>query len=386
MASSGCSPRWMRWEQQKNGWCDYDSETTEWLEAVFCEGRPEVCLSDGHRVDLKEMSDTSTSENAVRWVRRLDYAPTSITWQWRAMTGWIPFTLDVGRHLEAARSKGYLETAFVLDGCGRYTVDFVDMRQRNTTSGFERDLRRIVPPTVAATPAAAVAEKIECTNACVAEKLVCSICLVGFGFPENLGYRLNKCRRGNSALTHAFHAKCIDKWFETGRGQCPVCKANIMVNTGTQPIDGTMSDHIEPWALPGFPSTSNTRVISYVFQDGVQGVEHPHPGQPYAGTWRTAYLPTPEADRHFRLLQIAFRRRLVFRVGRSLSTGRDNCVVWAGIHHKTNRHMGEFGYPDETYLSVLLDELRNNGVVDDDDDDDDGADRRLSRGEEVMMP
>lgn len=356
----------MRWLE--NAWCDYDPVTSEYLELSFDEGRLEVHLNDGMRAILSEMKEVSDDGKVVCWMRRLDYAPTAISWQWRDLSGWIPFTLDVGRHLEAARSRGYDSTAFVLDGFGRYCIDFVAMRQRNTTTGFERDLQRIEPSHPMAA-AAAVAEKIECTEACELQKKVCSICLVGFSVSRNnLGYRLRKCR--GKALTHAFHERCIDKWFETGRGQCPVCKANIMVNTGTQPVDGIMTDHVEPSPLPGFPTTSRTRVISYVFQDGLQGSEHPHPGQSYAGTWRTAFLPTPEADRHFRLLKVAFRRRLVFRVGRSLSTGRDNCVVWAGIHHKTNRHSGEFGYPDDTYLNLLLEELHNNGVSEEDDDGD----------------
>lgn len=53
-----------------------------------------------------------------------------------------------------------------------------------------------------------------------------------------------------------------------------------------------------------------------------------------------------------KLLEEAFNRKLIFTVGRSVTTGRDNQVVWNGIHHKTNLSGGSayFGYPDETYF------------------------------------
>ena len=42
--------------------------------------------------------------------------------------------------------------------------------------------------------------------------------------------------------------------------------------------------------LPGFKQC-NTICITYYFPDGVQGPEHPNPGQRYTGTQRVAYLP-----------------------------------------------------------------------------------------------
>ncbi len=116
---------------------------------------------------------------------------------------------------------------------------------------------------------------------------------------------------------------------------------------------------------------------------------------------RTAYLPdNPDGRQILKLFQTAWERKLLFTVGRSVTTGRDNTVnisqsfiihqhithslthatqtnkqtcnwqetyflscscvcvcvgqvVWAGIHHKTCTHGGatNFGYPDETYFS-----------------------------------
>lgn len=59
-----------------------------------------------------------------------------------------------------------------------------------------------------------------------------------------------------------------------------------------------------------------TIVISYHFPSGRQGPRHPHPGHPYSGTSRTAYLPdTPQGRRALRLLHKAFRCRVTFTVG-----------------------------------------------------------------------
>eukprot|EP00918_Siedleckia_nematoides_P034426 GHVU01074895.1.p3 GENE.GHVU01074895.1~~GHVU01074895.1.p3 ORF type:complete len:111 (-),score=11.06 GHVU01074895.1:1141-1473(-) len=54
----------------------------------------------------------------------------------------------------------------------------------------------------------------------------------------------------------------------------------------------------------------------------------------------------------------------MFCIGRSLTTGHDDVVVWNGIHHKTSLYGGPafHGYPDESYLDRLLEELHHKGV------------------------
>ena len=61
----------------------------------------------------------------------------------------------------------------------------------------------------------------------------------------------------------------------------------------------------------------------------------------------------------------AFDRKLIFTVGRSVTTGHDNRVVWNGIHHKTNLSGGSayFGYPDDTYFDRVKLEMAAKGVV-----------------------
>jgi deltex-like protein len=59
------------------------------------------------------------------------------------------------------------------------------------------------------------------------------------------------------------------------------------------------------------------------------------------------------------LLVVAFERRLTFTVGFSVVRGKDNCIVWNGVHHKTNTSGGatHYGYPDVSYFNRLKQEL-----------------------------
>jgi deltex-like protein len=71
------------------------------------------------------------------------------------------------------------------------------------------------------------------------------------------------------------------------------------------------------------------------------------------------------------LLKIAFERQLVFTVSRSVTTGRDNSIVWNDIHHKTEGYGNGsgYGFPDPNYLDNVLAELASHGVTDDTQDD-----------------
>ena len=82
----------------------------------------------------------------------------------------------------------------------------------------------------------------------------------------------------------------------------------------------------------------------YQFLSGVQGPEHPNPGQYYQGTSRTAYLPDNHEGREvLQLLRRAFDARLVFTVGASNTTGLSNQVIWNVIRHKTSISGGSYG-------------------------------------------
>jgi len=65
---------------------------------------------------------------------------------------------------------------------------------------------------------------------------------------------------------------------------------------------------------------------------------HPDPGKPYSGISRMAYLPyNEEGEMICRMLKVAFKRKLVFTIGHSRTTGRDGVITWNNIHHKTDQ-------------------------------------------------
>jgi len=67
-------------------------------------------------------------------------------------------------------------------------------------------------------------------------------------------------------------------------------------------------------------------------------------------------------------LKIAWERRLIFTISRSVTTGRDNAITWNEIHHKTESHSNHsgHGYPDPNYLTNVTEELKQQGVTEDD--------------------
>jgi len=69
--------------------------------------------------------------------------------------------------------------------------------------------------------------------------------------------------------------------------------------------------------LPGYEKYGTIQ-IAYNIPDGIQGREHPNPGQPFLGITHIAYLPnSPEGKKVARLLKRAFEAQLIFRVGTS---------------------------------------------------------------------
>ncbi|CAB3980995.1 E3 ubiquitin- ligase DTX3L [Paramuricea clavata] len=180
----------------------------------------------------------------------------------------------------------------------------------------------------------------------------CSICLSEIAKKKSL----DKCG-------HSFCTKCINKAFKVKK-QCPICYMVYGPFTGNQP-KGIMYDAYLSIPLPGF-NCSGSLVISYRFPNGTQGADHPNPGKPYQGTSRTAYLPNnQEGKKVLNLLKKAFNQKLTFTIGRSTTTGRDDCVIWNDIRHKTSIYGGptDFGYPDPDYLGRVQDELAAKGIT-----------------------
>uniref|UniRef100_A0A8C4QL67 E3 ubiquitin-protein ligase n=1 Tax=Eptatretus burgeri TaxID=7764 RepID=A0A8C4QL67_EPTBU len=180
----------------------------------------------------------------------------------------------------------------------------------------------------------------------------CAICLQGY--TDKM--QLDKCK-------HSFCKACINEAFKVKK-TCPICNIAYGIVRGTQP-HGTMNFTFKKDEhLPGF-DRSGIIEIAYNIPSAIQGNDHPHPGCPFIGTRRTAYLPLNKEGRHvLDLLKKAFDQKLIFTVGMSRTTGADNTVTWNDIHHKTQKYGGPqcFGYPDPDYLNRVQEELKAKGI------------------------
>lgn len=155
---------------------------------------------------------------------------------------------------------------------------------------------------------------------------------------------------------HAFHQDCIDECFNKTDLRCPTCKTPVGEPQGKCP-SGTMRISKGPQQCPGYMG-AKTIVISYELPSGTQLPYHPKPGMRYGGDDRTAYLPDNEDGlRVLARLRYAWTHGLTFMVGRSVTRGVDDVVVWTSIHHKTSIHGGSHGFPDPTYISNVNDSL-----------------------------
>jgi len=148
----------------------------------------------------------------------------------------------------------------------------------------------------------------------------------------------------------AFCKGCLDEALKH-KPYCPTCTVPLRKVTGNQPLGGTMRTQTYQYQkLPGYEKYG-TIEITYHIPSGVQGKEHPNPGQPFQGTTRMAYLPnSPDGRKVSRLLKKAFEARLIFTVGTSHTSGATNAVVWNDIHHKTSTDGG----PTKLVISYII--------------------------------
>lgn len=198
----------------------------------------------------------------------------------------------------------------------------------------------------------------------------CSICLELFTDKTQL-----KCK-------HEFCMTCLKMAVKAQGKICPICKDVFGVIEGDQPA-GRMEVSKVRSSLPGFES-SGTIVITYTIPAGVQTVcvlsltlgdnfgtcvlwqlifkplfnlqeKHPNPGKRFSGASRTAYLPdNKQGNVVLKLLQKAFKQKLIFTVGTSRTSGLDDQVTWNDIHHKTTTHGGQSKYSSPISLSHVI--------------------------------
>ncbi|XP_030380902.1 protein deltex [Scaptodrosophila lebanonensis] len=179
---------------------------------------------------------------------------------------------------------------------------------------------------------------------------------------QNPAISLSRCQ-------HLMHLQCLNGMIIAQQSdlnknlfiECPVCGIVYGEKVGNQPI-GSMSWSIISKSLPGHEG-QNTIQIVYDIASGLQTAEHPHPGRAFfaVGFPRVCYLPDcPLGRKVLRFLKIAFDRRLLFSIGRSVTTGREDVVIWNSVDHKTQFNM----FPDPTYLQRTMQQLVHLGVTD----------------------
>lgn len=187
------------------------------------------------------------------------------------------------------------------------------------------------------------------------ETMRCAICLCDFEEQDTSILRMGRCN------DHFFHKECLESCQgDSEHIKCPICGQiyGVMIGDMTK---GTLSIYyFHPGVIPcdGYEDVG-TYQIYYRFPDGIKGDTN------FTGTKRVAFFPdTREATEVMRLFLMCFERRLSFTVGTSVTTGRENCVIWNGVHHKTCPSGGaaNFGYPDLSYFSRVKEELAAKGI------------------------
>ena len=145
--------------------------------------------------------------------------------------------------------------------------------------------------------------------------------------------------------------------------QCAACQVSYGIRLGSMP-DGKMKWYISNKSLSGYENCG-TIGFDYDFRSGYYMKDGKKTR--FDGTTRQCYLPNnPQGQEVFKLLIECFKRRHSFTIGRSLTNNMDNQVVWSGIHHKTSKHGGQFGYPDATYLDRVTDEIKGREITSED--------------------
>ena len=203
----------------------------------------------------------------------------------------------------------------------------------------------------------------------VAAEETCKICL------DSLASKSGKNNASAISIKlcgHKFHLGCIRQAMRHQTSpKCPECRTVVLPEAlipgrlqGNMP-SGTMTIQRYPYySCQGYEGDGSI-TITYRINSGTQKPYHPHPGRRHGSAYRTAYLPDNQEGRDLLCrLQFAFLHGLTFTVGKSLTSGVDDAVTWASIHHKTSRFDGAqaHGYPDVQYLSNCNAELDAVGV------------------------
>jgi deltex-like protein len=203
--------------------------------------------------------------------------------------------------------------------------------------------------------------KILCANQDYDPNTDCSIMCVPLG--DGIAEPVVRLCCSTPQMPCVFQKNTIEQCLATNP-TCPSCGKQFEI-PGAQP-SGSMTISLEQGVpCEGFPGTG-TFHLSYSFPGGVQHKRMPKPGKGFGGTSREVYIPdTPEGREAVQLLKLGFQRGFLFIVGKSVTTGQDDVVIWAGIHQKTSRSGGatNHGWPDDSAFDRLKSECAARGIT-----------------------
>lgn len=170
----------------------------------------------------------------------------------------------------------------------------------------------------------------------------------------------------NCSYGHYFHAICILKALDS-KPVCPNCQMPYGLIIGHQP-EGRLYVTKARARCNGFNDAKDSIKMLFEFPGGIQNEHHPNPGKIYFGDLREAFLPNNEQGREAAMLtRIAFKRKLIFQIGTSLTLQQDNRIVFGSIHLKTSTTGGvqKHGFPDQGYFDRFKNELKVKGITTD---------------------
>eukprot|EP01084_Bolivina_argentea_P061967 113284_1 len=222
------------------------------------------------------------------------------------------------------------------------------------------------------------------------DPLACTICFGEFDEESFLEYWIHRKIQGKAAEEneiisskgiaiqlckcageHFFHAECVSRYVAPKR-KCPLCSMNYGVEIGQQPY-GIMQVRIDKKSDCASKGTENkgkgTITIIHKFKAGIQGKRHQNPGMRYPSRTEYIYLPrSAQGMECLGMIRMAWKRKLLYTVGRSVTLSLDNRIIWTSIHFKTAKHGGstEHGWPDKTYFARVKDEFKFVGITEDD--------------------
>lgn len=164
---------------------------------------------------------------------------------------------------------------------------------------------------------------------------------------------------------HCFHYGCLADWLKQ-KQVCPLCRTHLVQLTGYQPVSplnrATVVHEIS--RLPGY-ETVGTLTLEYFIAAGVQTLNDPLPGHRFDSFTIQTYLPDNSEGAHVAtLLDTAWRRGLLFRIGYNAVTKCMDTIVVNGLELKRFRRGGHagYGYPDPSYMSRMRQDLMEIGI------------------------